>query len=162
MNTDGSSVGNPEKDGGGGLIQNHEGGWVKGFSRAIGISSSVDAELWALIDGLRICCSMEMQAVEIEIDAKAVADWVVGSTSINTTHSVLISDCGYLMEQLPRVKIRHCLREANQCADFLAKKEAAQEQNFRIYDDPPVNMSILLYYDSIGMYFERLCLNSNV
>ena len=104
---------------------------------------------------------MGMQEVEIEIDANIVADWVVGSTSINTTHSVLISDCGYLMEQLPRVEIRHCLREANQCADFLAKQGAAQEQNFRIYDDPPVNVSILLCYDSIGMSFERLCLNSN-
>ena len=45
LNTDGSSIGNPRKAGGGGLIQNHEGGWVKGFSRDIGISSSVNAEL---------------------------------------------------------------------------------------------------------------------
>ena len=60
---------------------------------------------------------------------------------------------------------RRCLelsfREANQCADFLAKKGATQKQDFRIYDDLPVNISILLYYDSISMYFERLCLNSN-
>ena len=100
--------------------------------------------------------------MEIEIDAKVVADWVVGSTSINTVYSVLISDCRYLMEKMPRVKIRHCFREANQCADFLTKEGATQKQDFRIYDDPPMNMSILLYYDSIGMYFERLCLNSNV
>ena len=73
----------------------------------------MDAELWALRDGLRICNSMGMQAVEIEIDAKVMADWVVGSTSINTAHSVLISDCRYLMEKMPRVKIRHCFREAN-------------------------------------------------
>ena len=122
----------------------------------------MDAELWALRDGLQIYCAMGMQAVEIEIDAKLVADWVVGSTSINTAQSVLISDCKYLMEQMPRVKLRHCFKEANQCVDFLAKKGAAQEQDFRIYDDPPVDMSMLLYYDSIGMYFERLCLNSNI
>lgn len=72
LNTDGASVGNPGKAGEGALIRNHEGGWVKGFSRAIGISSNVDAELWALRDGLRICCSMGMQAAEIEIDAKVV------------------------------------------------------------------------------------------
>ena len=50
----------------------------------------------------------------------------------------------------------------NQCADFLAKKGVAQEQDFRIYDDPLVDMSMLLYYNSIGMYLERLCLNSNL
>ena len=52
----------------------------------------MDAELWALRDGLRICNSMGMQAVEIEIDAKVVADWVVGNASINTAHSMLILD----------------------------------------------------------------------
>ena len=82
--------------------------------------------------------------MEIEIDAKVVADWMVGSTSINTVHSGLISDC-----------------RNNQCVDFLTKEGATQKQDFRIYDDPPVDISILLYYDSIGMYFERLCLNSN-
>nr|POE76898.1 putative ribonuclease h protein [Quercus suber] len=100
LNTDGSSVGNPGKAGGG--------------------------ELWALRDGLQICYAMGMQAVEIEIDVKTVADWVVGSTSINTAHSVLISNCRYLMEQLPKVKLKHCFREANQCVDFLAKKRAVQ------------------------------------
>ena len=33
-----------------------------------------------------------MQAVEIELDAKVVADWVVGNASINTAHSMLILD----------------------------------------------------------------------
>lgn len=153
LNTNGSSVGNSGKAGGGGLIQNQEGGWVKGFSRAIGISSSVDAELWALRYGLRICCSMGLQALEIEIDSKVVADWAVGSTSINTAHSMLISNYKYLMEQLPRVKFKHYFKEANQYANFLAKKGAAQEQHFRIYDDPLGDMSMFLYYDSIGMYF---------
>ena len=103
---------------------------------------------------------MGMQAVEIKIDAKVVVDWVAGNASINTARSLLISDYRYLMEQMPRVKIRHCFREANQCADFLAKKGAAQDHDFRIYNDPPVDMSMLLYYDSIGMYFDRLYLNS--
>lgn len=153
LNTNGSSVRNSGKAGGGGLIQNQEGGWVKSFSRAIGISSSVDAELRALRYGLRICCSMGLQALEIEIDSKVVADWAVGSTSINTAHSMLISNYKYLMEQLPRVKFKHCFKEANQYANFLAKKGAAQEQHFRIYDDPLGDMSMFLYYDSIGMYF---------
>lgn len=153
LNTNGSFVGNSGKAGGRGLIQNQEGGWVKGLSRAIGISSSVDAELWALRYGLRIYCSMGLQALKIEIDSKVVADWAVGSTSINTAHSMLISNYKYLMEQLRRVKFKHYFKEANQYANFLAKKGAAQEQHFRIYDDPLGDMSMFLYYDSIGMYF---------
>ena len=45
LNTDGASLGNPSKAGDGGLIRNSEGGWIKGFSRAIGYTTSVMAEL---------------------------------------------------------------------------------------------------------------------
>nr|POF23426.1 hypothetical protein CFP56_07338 [Quercus suber] len=57
-----------------------------------------------------------------------------------------------------KVKIRHCFREANQCADKLAKKGAFQSQDFVIYVDPPSDIYMLMYFDSIGLYYERLCL----
>nr|POE97103.1 putative ribonuclease h protein [Quercus suber] len=39
---------NPGRAGGGGLIRDAHGGWVKGFTRNIGVATSVEAELWAL------------------------------------------------------------------------------------------------------------------
>jgi hypothetical protein len=51
LNTDGSSLGNPGMAGGGGVIRNHFGDWVGGFSRAIGFTTSVQAELRALKNG---------------------------------------------------------------------------------------------------------------
>uniref|UniRef100_A0A7N2LJL1 RNase H type-1 domain-containing protein n=1 Tax=Quercus lobata TaxID=97700 RepID=A0A7N2LJL1_QUELO len=47
LNSDGSSMGNPGLAGGGGLIRNEIGEWVKGYARATGCASSVAAELWA-------------------------------------------------------------------------------------------------------------------
>ena len=41
LNTDGSFLGNPGLAGGEGVIRNHFGVWVKGFSRAIGFTTSV-------------------------------------------------------------------------------------------------------------------------
>ena len=52
LNTDGASLGNPRKAGGGGLIRDHRGEWLKGFSREIGSTTNVIAEFWALRDGL--------------------------------------------------------------------------------------------------------------
>ena len=52
LNTDGASVGNPSKVGGGGVIRDCHGDWVKGYSRSIGYTTSVLAEWWALRDGL--------------------------------------------------------------------------------------------------------------
>ena len=45
FNTDGSSLGNLGLARGGGLIHNEEGGWVVGFARKIGITTSFLAEL---------------------------------------------------------------------------------------------------------------------
>ena len=44
----GESQGNPGHAGGGGLIRDHDGKWVKGYMRNIGQATSVAAEIWAL------------------------------------------------------------------------------------------------------------------
>ena len=58
LNSDGLSMGNHGLVGGGGLIRNEIGEWVKGYARAIGCATSVAAELWALRDGIRLCISL--------------------------------------------------------------------------------------------------------
>lgn len=45
LNTDDSSIGNPGLAGGGGLIRNANGSWVKGFARATGVTTSAAAKL---------------------------------------------------------------------------------------------------------------------
>ena len=45
----------------------------------------MEAELSALRDGLALCLSLNIPAVEIEIDAKVVVDWINnGNISILT------------------------------------------------------------------------------
>ena len=127
LNTDGSAIRNLGKTGGGGIIRDHNGGRISGFSKAIGIATSVEAELWALRDGLKICSSLNLLAVEIELDAKVVMDWVSENTTKNIAHFALISDCRQLMGQIPNLKVKHCYREANQCANRLAKMGATQQ-----------------------------------
>ena len=48
LNSDGTSQGNPGRAGGGSLIRDHDGKWVKGYMRNIGQATSVAAEFWAL------------------------------------------------------------------------------------------------------------------
>ena len=47
------------EEGAGGLIGDSNELWVKGFTRNIGISSNVDAKLWALSNGLPLCISLK-------------------------------------------------------------------------------------------------------
>lgn len=59
LNLDGSSLGNPGRASVGSLIRDSNELWVKGFTHDIGISSNVDAKLWALRDGLPLCISLK-------------------------------------------------------------------------------------------------------
>ena len=58
LNSDGASQGNPGKAGGGGLIWDHQGMWIKGYIRRIGVVSSFAAECWALRDGLLLAIQL--------------------------------------------------------------------------------------------------------
>ena len=66
---DGSALGCPGPAGGGGLIHDDHGKWVKGFLRRIGKVNSLEAELW---DGLILCNQLLIQELLIELDAKAI------------------------------------------------------------------------------------------
>ena len=101
MNTDGSSLGNPGLAGGGGLIRNDKGEWVKGFARAIGSITSVAAELWALRDGIRLCITLKLPAVEIKLDSKLVMDLMKKELDHPNGIDILVADCRKFLKDIP-------------------------------------------------------------
>lgn len=67
-------MGNPGKAGGGGIIKNSIGNWVRGYARVIGHTTSVVAELWVLRDEINLCIDLNLTNVLIEMDVKIVVD----------------------------------------------------------------------------------------
>ena len=118
LNNDGSSSGNSGLTGGGGVIRDWTGRWIVGFSRKIGIATSLMAELWAIRDGLMLCVDRNLVMVEIDLDAKSVVDMLRNSQYTNNLHSSIIEDCRHLISMIPQIRIKHCYREANRCADY--------------------------------------------
>lgn len=119
----------------------------KGFTRNIGYATSVEAELWALRDGLTLCLALNTVAVEIKIDAAVVFDWITNDSTCNLNHSSLIMNCRTLAGLIPQVKICHCFREANKCADALARKGPSIQQDFIVFYSLPVDIAMLLFSD---------------
>lgn len=130
-------MGNPGLASEGGLIRNERGEWSKGYARAIGITTSVAAELWALRDGIRLCFALKLPAVIIELDSKLVVDLLKNELDNPNRIDVLVTDCKESMRAIPCVRIQHCYREANKCADALARKGAWLSQDFSIFLVPP-------------------------
>ena len=152
LNINGATNGSAGNATGGGLIRDDYGNWVMGFSRKIGRVDSFVAEIWALRDGLQLCRQLNIDAVVIELDAKSLVDVLNNSSYCNIVISPLLDDCKLLIDQFPQVCVEHTFREANKCADRLAKFGLAQSLVF-----PPLELIPLIEADSLGAYCNRLC-----
>ena len=155
LNTDGASLGNPGKAGGGGVIRDCEGRWMRGFARSIGFTTSIMAEFWALRDGLLLAGQIGVQNLVIELDAKVVVELFQSMSSSNAFYSSLLADCRSLLGRFQHYKVQHAFREVNRVADALAKLGCVMQDHFVILNSPPSDaISCFVQSDANG---ERYC-----
>ena len=161
LNTDGASCGNPGKAGGGGVIRDCHGDWVKGFSRSIGHTTSVVAEWWALSDGQNLAIQLGISQLEIELDAKMIVEMLKSTNCPNRSFTTLPCNYRCLMARFRQVLVGHVFREANKCANLLAKKGCSLMENFVVFDTSPFDeLNVLLEADRNGLYYYRHIANT--
>ena len=80
----------------------------------------------------------------------------------NLHHAPLIIDCKTLINRILQVKMNHYFREVNKCVNALATRSLEANQDFVVFYSSLVDISMLLFCDIIGMYYERLALPSNL
>lgn len=117
------------------------------FTRKIGKASSFLAETWALRDGLLFCNQLKLNAIMVELDAKALVDALKNPAYANTIVSSLFDDCRRLAAQIPHLSIKHIYREANRCANCLASLGSCQSLDFISSFCPPVDLVPLIMAD---------------
>ena len=67
------------------------------FARKIGVTSSFEAKLWGLRDGLTLCSNLNISTLIVELDAKAIVDIVHNINYENNILSPILDDCRQLM-----------------------------------------------------------------
>ena len=161
LNSDGASLGNPGKAGGGGLIRDSYGKWIKGYMRHIGISTSIIAEFWALRDGLMFASQLGITHLAVELDAKVVVDLILSIKTPNNSYTSFLNDCRHLLQQFQQTMIRHVFREANRGADCLAKGACSLTSDFVVFDSPPSpDLNVIVDADANRLYSLRLIANT--
>ena len=115
LNTDGSAKGNPRLTGAGGLVRDQNGRWLNGFCIELGFTPNIVAELWGLIEGLKLATRMQISHLQIELNAKVFIDMLLNEESNNRLLNPLIMQCRNLM--IPHSSIKQIYWEANRCAD---------------------------------------------
>ena len=117
MNTDGSLINGLA--GGGVIIRNSQGGFVAASSYFFSTCTIYEAEVRAILQGLRLCQTLGLHSVIVESDSKAVVDALSGQTTIPWKYMALFHHIQLLIS--PTICIFHIYREANCVADSLAK-----------------------------------------
>ena len=76
LNVDGAAKGNPGRASGGGIIRDHNGSVLAGFSNFYGHTSNMVAEFNAVRDGLLLCSDLALglSTVIIEFDSRTLVD----------------------------------------------------------------------------------------
>lgn len=74
----------------GGLCRDSAGRWLCGFSRNIGSCNAFIAEIWGVLEGLRLAQSRGFSHLELQIDSATVADNLKGKGSKNALGGRLI------------------------------------------------------------------------
>ncbi|XP_050273143.1 uncharacterized protein LOC126716155 [Quercus robur] len=158
LNSDRSAFGNTGRAGGGSVIRDHDGHWLKGYARPLGCTNSCMAELWALRDGLLIAKEMGINNLIIELDALSVV-LLMNNNTANLLMKPLLTDCKNLVREISNKQIVHIYREANQCADALAKLGASSLDSFVIFLYPPPMVENILAFDKACLRCNRLIIS---
>ncbi|KAI8537255.1 hypothetical protein RHMOL_Rhmol09G0009500 [Rhododendron molle] len=99
---------------GGGQIHDENGSWVIGFHRSLRPMHNLEAEMWALRDGLQLAKSKDLVPICVEINAPAAIHLIMGPNQLHHNLSNFIHDCKCLMRQLGVEKIDHVYRKRKQ------------------------------------------------
>ena len=90
-----------------------------------------------------------------ELDAKLVIDLLNKEEKSMNGNEIIMVDCKEGLQRIPHIKIQHCYREANKCANTLARRGALLPQDFVIFLEPPSDVSLLLSLDAVGTLYDH-------
>ena len=98
-----------------------------------------------------------IESLVVEVDAQAVVDVLKNNDYVNNVVSPLLDDCRKLIASFRRIQFKHCYRQANRCADWLARRGAVQENVTMSFVSPPVDIVNVFEDDLNGVLSFRMC-----
>ena len=102
---------------------------IDGFARPLGRTNSCMAEFWALRDGLLLVKEFGINNLIVELDALSMV-LLMKNNTCNLLIEPLLTNCKNLLKEFPNTQVVHAYREANQCANALAKMGAGSLTSF--------------------------------
>jgi len=140
----------------GGVLRDDNGKWICGFSKWLGVCSAYVAELWGVLEGLKMARERGFHKVELDVDSKVVVSNLVDGKGGPVTGLSLLTNIISLLELNWEVRICHTFREANSFADALANLACDGGSSLIIYEQCHVHMRLCFLADYVGVATPRL------
>jgi len=139
----------------GGLIRDHNGRWIAGFTSYLGLCSVLKAEIWGAIIGVRLAKKLGIQRVIIESDSKLLVDGYREEKMLGMDIARPFQILRSLLREFEQSKVEHTWRQGNICADHLASL-GLNSETVREFEEPPHSLATFLLADQMGIQFPRL------
>lgn len=120
LNTDGASRGAQQLAARGGVIRDHEGNWMHGFTSNLGSCGAMESELWAIWYGLRLAWDRGYRELLVEMDSKEVLSLLTVEEVTVSRQANICFLCKEILKKDWSVSLIHVYREANCVANELA------------------------------------------
>ncbi|KAK8491833.1 hypothetical protein V6N11_069687 [Hibiscus sabdariffa] len=90
LNTDDSRCNTTGRASYGGVLRNVKGDWIMGFSRFIGVCSTLEVEIWGVLEGLNYAWHLGYRKLEVELESLSAVRILNGKVGAEA-HSNLLS-----------------------------------------------------------------------
>ncbi|KAL4291966.1 hypothetical protein GQ457_14G024710 [Hibiscus cannabinus] len=110
----------------GGAIRSDSGQWLMGFSRQLGLCSSLEAELWGIFEGLMCAWSIRIANLILESDCKEALQ-MIDRVRHSNRRSSLVEHILRLLNRDWVVRLEFVPREGNVVADYMAKRDCGDD-----------------------------------
>ena len=104
-----------------------------------------------------VACNLNVSSLIVELDAKCIMDALRNPNYVNNVVSPILDDYRLLVTRISRIQFKHCYRQANWCADTLARISCCLELKFSFLSNPPVDILSVFEDDCNGVFCNKLC-----
>ena len=157
MNTDGSRNNETKVAAFGGVFRDEHGVCLGDFRGNMGVGSVLRTKLCGTKHGLLQAWNKGYSKVWCEMDSQMVES-LINSLSWKMFHAcaAILEDIHALKNCDWQVKITYIWREANRCADALARLGSDCQAPWKFWDISPSYVLPMLTNDSIGVIYHRM------
>ncbi|XP_019224339.1 PREDICTED: uncharacterized protein LOC109206029 [Nicotiana attenuata] len=126
LNIDASFDSGTQKCGLEGVFTNANGHWIVDFGEPSHASGSLEAEIKALLEGLKTAQEWGMFPLEIETDSVEVIQSIQQG---NRLYDDIVNECRVLKHQQKEITLQHTFTQGNSIAHQMAKKVVDQTED---------------------------------